>query len=237
MTGFQIKRINMFSFLQNGGTGTGVNPLAVVVAIVLSFGLSMLIALVYKKTHLGLSYSRSFVFTLILMSVLISIVMMVIGNSLATAFTLLGAFTIIRFRTSIKDTRDIAFIFWSLVTGMAVGTGNYVLAATATALVIAIVFLLSKINFGSMKNYDHVLVFLIDAATGGHDVYKPLFDKFLKSNNLLNLAAREEGRKLDFTFSVRFISEADIGSFVAELKNVPGVSNVSVMTSKDDIEY
>ena len=227
----------MFDFIQNGGNTLASDPLTVLINIALSFGLTVLIALVYKRTHSGLSYSRSFVFTLILMSILISVVMMVIGNSIAAAFTLLGAFTIIRFRTAIKETRDIAFVFWALVTGMAVGTGSYVLAIITTASIIVIVLLLSKINFGSIKNYDHVLVFLIDTAMASADVYKPLFDKYLKFDSLLNINTREEGRRLDFTFSVRFVSDADINTFITEFKNLNGVSGVSLMTAKNDIEY
>lgn len=228
----------MFKFMEYGGAGgLTADPLAVIINIVVAFGLAVLIALVYKKTHSGLSYSRSFVFTLILMSILISIVIMVIGNSIAAAFTLLGAFTIIRFRTAIKETRDIAFVFWALVTGMAVGTGNYMLAGISTFLVIAIVLVLSKIDFGSMKNYDHVLVFLVDTTITNSDAYKGLFDKYLKFKNLLSISTREEGRKLDFTFSVRFASDEDVNAFVTELKNTAGISNVSLMTAKNDIEY
>ncbi|MBU2529569.1 MAG: DUF4956 domain-containing protein [Elusimicrobia bacterium] len=226
----------MLDFIQNGGTALASNPLTVLINIALSFGLTVLIALVYKKTHSGLSYSRSFVFTLILMSILISVVMMVIGNSIAAAFTLLGAFTIIRFRTAIKETRDIAFVFWALVTGMAVGTGSYMLAIVATASIIAIVLILSKINFGSIKNYDHILVFLVDTSVTAGDIYKSLFDKYLKFSNLLNINTREEGKKLDFTFSVRFMND-DVSAFVTELKNLNGISGVSLMVAKDDIEY
>jgi len=170
------------------------------------------------------------------MSILISVVMMVIGNSIAAAFTLLGAFTIIRFRTAIKETRDIAFVFWALVTGMAVGTGSYMLAIVATASIIAIVLILSKINFGSIKNYDHILVFLVDTSVTAGDIYKSLFDKYLKFSNLLNINTREEGKKLDFTFSVRFMND-DVSAFVTELKNLNGISGVSLMVAKDDIEY
>lgn len=226
----------MFDFLA-GGSAVASNPLMVLVNIIIAFCLSVLISLAYKKTHSGLSYSRSFVFTLILMSVLISVVMNVIGNSVAKAFTLLGAFTIIRFRSSIKDTKDIAYVFWALVTGMAVGTGNYLIAVTATVLIIGIVFLLSKFNFGSMKNYDHILIFLVDTSMAPSDAYKRLFDKYLKYNNLLNISTREEGKKMDFTFSVRLINDDDASVFIAELKNISGISNVGLMTAKNDIEY
>lgn len=226
----------MFDFL-TGGKATALNPLMILANIALAFFLSVLISWIYKKTHSGLSYSRSFVFTLILMSILISVVMTVVGNNLASAFTLLGAFTIIRFRTAIKETRDIAFVFWALVIGMAVGTGGYLSAIIATAAISGIILFLSKVNFGSMKNYDHVLVFLVDTSIAPGDVYKALFNKYLKYNNLMNISTREEGKKMDFTFSVRFINDDDASAFIAELKNTGGISNISLMTAKNDIEY
>ncbi|PIZ81358.1 MAG: DUF4956 domain-containing protein, partial [Parcubacteria group bacterium CG_4_10_14_0_2_um_filter_41_6] len=100
----------------------------VILNLALTFILALVIALVYKNTHKGLSYSQSFLFTLILISVITTIAMMVIGNSLAIAFGLLGAFSIIRFRTPVKEAKDTGYIFFSLVEGMAVGTNNHVIA-------------------------------------------------------------------------------------------------------------
>ena len=84
-------------------------------AMLLAFVLSQVIAWVYIYTHAGLSYSRAFVQSIILLSVIISVSMMVIGNSLAIAFGLIGALSVIRFRNVLKDTRDTSFIFAALV--------------------------------------------------------------------------------------------------------------------------
>lgn len=214
-----------------------ISPLTAMINIALAFALSLIIAWVYKKTHRGLSYSQSFVFTIILMGTLVSVVMMIIGNSVARAFTLLGSFTIIRFRSAIKDTKDMAFIFWVLVTGLAVGTGNYLIAATTTGLVILIVLFLSKINFGSMRSYDHILTFSLEASMAQNETYKGVFSRHLKSDSLLNLNAKEEDKRMNFTYSVKLINEDGLNKFVSELKEVAGISRVNLITAKDDIEY
>ena len=90
--------------------------------------LGIIVALVYRATHKGLSYSQSFTQTIFLVSIIVAIVMMVIGGSLSRAFALVGALSIIRFRTVVKDTRDTAFVFAALAVGMAAGTSSYVLA-------------------------------------------------------------------------------------------------------------
>ena len=95
---------------------------AMLLSFLLAFVLGQVVAWGYSRTHSGLSYSRSFTQSLVIMSVVVSFVMFVIGNSIVTAFGLLGALALIRFRNVLKDTRDTVFVFISLVVGMSVGT-------------------------------------------------------------------------------------------------------------------
>lgn len=82
----------------------------------------MVIAFVYNRTHKGSSYSQSFMLTVVFVAIIVAIVMMVIGNNLSLAFALVGALSILRFRTVLKDTKDMTYIFLSLAVGMAAGT-------------------------------------------------------------------------------------------------------------------
>lgn len=226
----------MLESLFGGAQSANLGIMTVIVGIILSFVLALIIAFVYKKTHEGISYSKTFTVTLVLMSVLISIVMVVIGNNLAKAFTLLGAFAIIRFRTAVKDTRDTAFVFWALVTGMAVGTRNYGMAVVSTVMVAVIIYSLKKFNFGSMRHYDHLLTFMFNAAEGGGGAYQAVFDKYLKESSLINVATRE-GNMLDFTFNITLDRTANEVAFMNELKTVSGISNVNLIATSKDAEY
>ena len=96
----------------------------IVINIIIAFILGVIISWIYRRTHRGYSYSNSFISTLTILSMVTAFVMMVIGNNIARAFSLVGALSIIRFRTAVKDTRDTAFVFLSLAVGMAVGTGS-----------------------------------------------------------------------------------------------------------------
>ena len=100
-------------------------PSEVIINICLAFLLGIFISFIYKSTHKGLSYSQSFMLTLVYVTIIVSIVMMLIGNNLARAFALVGALSIIRFRTVVKDTKDTAYVFLSLVAGMVMGTSSY----------------------------------------------------------------------------------------------------------------
>jgi len=99
----------------------------IVLVMVLSFVLSAFIGWIYKITHRGASYSQSFVFTLVMNGMIVALVMLIVGSDIARAFSLVGALSIIRFRNALKETRDIGFIFFTMVIGMAVGTRFYLL--------------------------------------------------------------------------------------------------------------
>ena len=125
------------------------SPQSIIINLTLAFILGVIVSLIYKKTHKGLSYSQSFMVTNIFVAVIVCMVIMIIGNSIARAFALVGALSIIRFRTVVKDTKDTAFIFWSLAVGMASGTGSYFLALSGTFIISIIALILHKTNFGS----------------------------------------------------------------------------------------
>ena len=95
-------------------TLTELSSAIIFVNILLSFILGLAIAIVYQKTHRGLSYSRSYVESMVMMSVLSAIAMMILGNNLVRALGILGVFTLIRFRTIIKDTKDATYLFFAL---------------------------------------------------------------------------------------------------------------------------
>jgi ABC-type polysaccharide transport system permease subunit len=112
------------SFLAGLQDNTNVFTTAdVVFTIVLSFILSLVIARVYQITYKGVSYTQSYVHTLIMMTLVVGIIMLVIGSNIARAFSLVGALSIIRFRNAVKDTRDVGYIFFAMAIGMATGTG------------------------------------------------------------------------------------------------------------------
>jgi uncharacterized membrane protein YhiD involved in acid resistance len=114
-------------------TGTSFGPQTILLSLLLAFVLGQVIAWVYYITHSGLSYSRSYVQSLILITVVVAMVMAVIGNNIITAVGLMGALAIVRFRNVVKDTRDIVFIFSALVVGMACGSHRYLTAILGTA--------------------------------------------------------------------------------------------------------
>src|SRR5207253_2991782 len=117
-------------------------PAEVVFALLLSFGLNCLIATLYKRTYRGASYSQDYVHTLLILGTVVTVVIMVVSGNSATAFGMFAAFSIIRFRRSVSQSRDIGFIFFAMATGLAVGARAYAMAAVITPVVCAVILLL-----------------------------------------------------------------------------------------------
>src|SRR3989338_10485853 len=120
-------------------TQTQINISIVLINLALSLVLGLFIVWVYRKTHRGLSYSTSFIFTMLIISLIATTVMMVVQHNIIGAFALLGAFSLIRFRTIVKDTRDVAFVFFALAIGIAVGDGMYTVAGIAAVFIGAVI--------------------------------------------------------------------------------------------------
>ncbi|MEW6610015.1 MAG: DUF4956 domain-containing protein [Patescibacteria group bacterium] len=213
------------------------DPFTALINLALALVLSLVIAWVYKATHRGLSYSQTFVITLVMGGVVIAAVMMVIGNNVARAFGAFGAFSLIRFRTAVKDTKDMGFIFLVLAVGMAIGTNNYFIGAALTLIALAVVAILQKINFGSLRRYDYLLHFQLDTKQAKVEDYRAVFDGYLKSSRVLNMKALEDGTILRMNFSVKFIHDAQAGEFSRALAQLKGIGEVNLITAKNDVEY
>lgn len=215
-------------------TLTELSSAIVFVNIVLSFVFGLAIAIVYQKTHRGLSYSRSFVESMVMMSVLAAIAMMILGNNLVRALGILGVFTLIRFRTIIKDTKDATYLFFALAIGMGVGTGNYVISFIGTACLIAIILLMYKYNFGSVVRDGFLLTFIADKSFDGS--YDKIFSQYLDSYKLLQFKARPNGEG-EYYFSVSFKDGIKPETLVNELSSRHGVKLADLITGKDATEY
>ena len=107
--------------------------------------------------------------------------MLVIGSNLARAFGLVGALSIIRFRTAVKDPKDISFIFLALILGVAVGTQNYHIALTSTAFILTLIYILDQLNYGSYIDNKYFLSIDVDRIKFNENDIKPILDRYTKS--------------------------------------------------------
>ena len=212
----------------------------IVTNLLLAFVLGLICSWIYRWTHRGFSYSVSFVHTLVLLSSITAFVIMVIGNSIARAFSLVGALSIIRFRTPVKDTRDTAFVFLSLGIGFATGTGSHAIAALGTMAIGLFALVIHRFRVGESDKSDFLLRFRVsnssDSVPGksrhtsdDENVYESVFDKYLKKSTLVNMTTVQQGVCLELAFSITFRESRQQQQFLRELNAIPEVEQAMLV--------
>lgn len=203
--------------------------------LLISLLCGFIVSVFYRLSYRGISYSSVFVSSLIALSMITAMVIMVIGNNLARAFGLVGAMSIIRFRTAIKDTQDIVFIFFALAVGMASGVGFHVIALVGVFLVGSIILLLSKLNYGVVKKKDYLVQFTYSGTSGEEGgSYLDILRKHCKNFNLVNIRSISPDR-IEVSYHVRLKDKSRIKDFVYELGKVKGVSGINLYLDEEEI--
>tara|TARA_B100000795_G_scaffold50376_1_gene33059 strand:- start:294 stop:983 length:690 start_codon:yes stop_codon:yes gene_type:complete len=212
------------------------NPNEILLNFAVAFTLGMLVSWIYKKTHRGLSYSQSFMLTNIFVAVIVCMVIMVIGNNLARAFALVGALSIIRFRTVVKDTKDTAYIFWALAAGMAAGTGSYFLAIAGSTIISIMAYVLHYTNYGSLNKSEFILQFRADN-TNNDLKYISIIQNYAKTSSLLHAEPSGDGSSTKLSYDITMKDEHDQNNLSADLASTQSISEVVLIAAKSDVDY
>ncbi|MCI8393935.1 MAG: DUF4956 domain-containing protein [Bacilli bacterium] len=193
------------------------------VAVILGFA----IFLSYYITHEGTIYSKKFNVSLVMLTVLTTMVMTVIGNNIALSLGMVGALSIVRFRTAIKDSRDTAYIFWTIIVGICCGVGDYVVASLGTVTVFLIMMMLGRI-----KNDNRILVIIKTSLSNERKVEGIVFEYFMKKANLKVKNTTDKSIEFIYELPKKYYTqslekEKSITEALYELKNVEYVNIVS----------
>ena len=133
------------------------NPLRVVISLVASLVIGLIIYFVYRKTFAGVVYSRSFNLSLVMLTMVSALVLMMISSNMSLSLGMVGALSIVRFRTAIKDPMDTVFMFWSIVIGIITGAG-YITVAILAALLLGALFLALNLLSGKLHTNSYLVV-------------------------------------------------------------------------------
>ncbi|GAB3647340.1 DUF4956 domain-containing protein [Echinicola sediminis] len=198
--------------------------------VVVSLVSGVFIAILYRVTYRGVSYSTTFTNAIIMLTMITALVIMVIGNNLARAFGLVGAMSIIRFRTAVKDSQDIMFIFFALGIGLSAGVGLYAVTFSSTLLIGLAILITTKLNHASPPNREFLLQVIYQQEKINDDPFQPILKKYCTKDKIVNLkgSEEEEGDIIEQSYYIKLKSEQNGGLLVNELKKVSGVSNVNL---------
>ncbi|GAB4180340.1 MAG: DUF4956 domain-containing protein [Calditrichia bacterium] len=163
----------------------------------------LIISIFYRITYRGPNYSSNYVRSLIILSSITAVVIMVIGNNLARAFGLVGAMSIIRFRTAIKDTQDIVFIFFALAVGMAAGVGLHSVSIVSALLIGFITLILQHLDYGNPHKQDIVLQVLVDEQEYNAGELEDILKNYCRSFKLINIKTLSDNHLLELTYYIK----------------------------------
>lgn len=218
------------------GGYVGFSPAEFLVSIFLSAFLAIVISVIYRITHTGMSYSRTFVLTMIIMAITVSFIMLIIGSNLARAFSLVGALSIIRFRNAVKDSRDTGYIFLTMAIGMACGTKIYFMAILFTIFSSIILLLLNKYYFASNSKEERLFQFSFEADNNLTINIENHLKLHFKS--LFTLLSSEilDGKKV-LVYSVELNSSKIDDSLIDEVRNISPKLDVKLLTGFEKFNF
>ena len=211
------------SFLQNV---TSVSILDMVLALVLAFGVGLFIFFVYKKTYAGVMYSSSFGVTLVALTMITTLVILAVTSNIVLSLGMVGALSIVRFRTAIKEPMDIAFLFWSIAVGIVLAAGLIPLAVFGTV-IIGIILLV----FATQK--DNTNPYIVVLALDGNDAEKAATE-FLAQNTKKCVVKSKTARKGNVEVNLEVRLNNDNTDFINTLATMPGVQNAVLVSYNGD---
>ena len=212
--------------------GSSASALDILLTLLIAFVCGQVVAWTYSWTHRGLSYSREFVQSLILVAMIVAMVMVVVGDSLARAFGLVGALAIIRFRTTVRDTRDIAFVFLALAAGIAAGSGRPVIALLGTPAICAVAAWLTIIGFGGHHEVEAFLRLRLAAGVGESDL-TPVLARYCRTFALVSVHTQPESADREHSFQLQLHDAALYDPLIEAIDSIDGVMSVNLLLQEN----
>ena len=227
----------MNGWFNRGDYGTAATDgTLLVIALLLAFVCGHVIAWVYMLTHSGLSYSRSYVNSLILMPVLVALVMLILANNLILAFGLMAIFAMVRFRSVLRDTLDTAYVLAVIVLGLACGTFKFSSAIAGCAVTVAIMFYFRASAFGTRHRYDLILNVRWSRPAGELSELRQLLDRHSRATFCASQRSHEADAGVDLSYRLLLRDAARSHELVNELRALPGVAQVTALQSGEESE-
>ncbi len=201
--------------------------------ILVSGILGFVIFISYMISHRGTIYSKKFNVSLVVLTVLTSMVMTVIGNNVALSLGMVGALSIVRFRTAIKDSRDTVYIFWTIIVGICCGVGDFVVAGIGSTLVFVLLLL-----FGAIKNNNRMLIIIRGNRTKEAPI-QALMYKFFGAKAVLRVKNSTD-TSIEFIYEItaKLLSQAERKNNIGicdEIYKIGNIEYVNTVMQNDEI--
>ena len=211
------------SFLENVSS---ISVLDMLLTIVLSFGIGLFIFLIYKKTYRGVMYSAGFGTTLIALTMITSIVILAVTSNVVLSLGMVGALSIVRFRTAIKDPLDIAFLFWAIGAGIILAAGMIPLAIIGSVCIGLILLV-----FVNQKSHSHPYMVVLNCVNHDAEVKAK---EFLAKNVTSSTVKSKSAVKGAIEMNIEVRLKEDDTDFINILSEMPGVNSAVIVSYNGD---
>lgn len=231
---------NLYEIISSSGS-LSTEDILIRMGVSVLFGI--MIFLSYRVTHTGSVYSQKFNITLLTLTILTTMVMTVIGNNVALSLGMVGALSIIRFRTSIKDSRDTVYIFWTIIIGICCGVGDFAVAAVGSSAVFLVLLL-----FGRVRDENRILLIVRADRVQSEHIRKLLFTYFVHAPEAKVQNTTPEKIELIYELSRKMMNEAEKRELKDAVKNqrqsqtlldkvyaLDGIDYANIVTQRDEI--
>ena len=211
------------SFLENV---TSIGILDMILTIVLSFGIGLFIFLIYKKTYRGVMYSAGFGTTLVALTMITSIVILAVTSNVVLSLGMVGALSIVRFRTAIKDPLDIAFLFWAIGVGIILAAGMIPLAVIGSVCIGLILLV-----FVNKKGHTHPYMVVLNCENHDAEVKAK---EYLAKNVTRTTVKSKSAVKGAIEINIEVRLKEDNTDFINTLSEMPGVNSAVIVSYNGD---
>lgn len=226
----------MNALLQGDHAAAPTSFQALIIALVLAYLFGQMIAWVYVFTHSGVSYSRSFVVSLIVLPVLVSLVLMVMSNNLITAFGLIAVFAVVRFRNVLRDTLDTCYVLAVIILGTACGTQKFSSAIIGGLAVGALFIFLWMTASGTRHRFDLILNLRWTRPATELAAVNHLLHRHSLRVHVANQHFGKGADAANLSYRVLLRDPARAAELLTELSELPGVDRVSSVQAADESE-
>lgn len=216
---------------------TDPKPLEVLGAMALSFFLNMLVGLLYKSTYKGTRYSQDYVHTLVIIGTVTTILIMVVNGNQAVAFGMFAAFSMIRFRRNLGQSRDLAFIFFAMATGMGVGAREYEIVLVTTIIVGLAIWFISKRDAFAPKRASHQLRIRVNNDVDFSKAFNDIFDKFTDATEMISVESVQAGMMSELRYGIVLKNNVQISDFMEEIQIACGNNRAILTSTTRDLEF
>ncbi len=203
-------------------------------ALATSTLLNIAIAKLYTMTHGGYSYSKSYLQAIVLVGVTVALIMVIIGSDIARAFALVGAMSIVRFRTPVKDARDLVFLFAAIAVGMACGVQFHVFAAIFTVFMFAIVLSFHYLDFGELAVNGYVVKLRIDGTA--RDRVGDLLAELCRRFSVVSVSRTDPAKETEeIIYEVELKRGVTYDSLVQRLNQTVAPQSISILVGEGNV--